>query len=116
MSTEDRRQEHYVALYFKVFAALLVLTVVTVAATRLNLAVPLAIVLALAIAAVKGSLVASIFMHLVHERPAVFFALLLTAVLLTALIALPVLTMVDSIGAASAPGPEASPASAAKER
>lgn len=89
----------HVGAYVRVFAALLALTFITVAASRLRLAVPLAIVLALVIATLKGSLVASFFMHLIAERPLIFAALILTAVLLAALLLLPVLTMLDHIGA-----------------
>ncbi len=90
-------------MYLKVFGALMVLTVITVLASRLHLAVPLAIVLALAIALLKGSLVASFFMHLIGEKPLVFMVLLLTGILFAALMLLPVLTMKDSVGRASTP-------------
>jgi cytochrome c oxidase subunit IV len=66
-----------------VFAALLVLTVATVAATRLDLG-NLNVWLALAIATVKGVLVAEIFMHLRWDRPFHRIALL-TAVVFVAL-------------------------------
>ncbi len=51
-----------------VFVALLVLTVVTVAATRIDLGA-LNIWVALGIAALKGVLVAEVFMHLRWDRP-----------------------------------------------
>jgi caa(3)-type oxidase subunit IV len=88
----------YAGLYLKVFGALMILTAVTVTAASFDLAVPLAVLVALVIATLKGSLVASFFMHLVSERPLIFAALVLTAVLFTALIALPLLTMNDQIG------------------
>jgi cytochrome c oxidase subunit 4 len=55
-------------LLFGVLAALLVLTVVTVAVTFVDLG-PLNLVVALAIAVVKGSLVLLYFMHLRWDRP-----------------------------------------------
>lgn len=87
----------YLGTYVRVFGALLVLTVVTVAASRLHIAVPLAIAVALAIAVLKGSLVAGFFMHLIGERSLIYAALILTGVLLAALLALPVLTSLGSI-------------------
>lgn len=56
--------------YAKVLGALLALTVVTVAAASVNFGSPVInIVIALAIASMKGSLVALYFMHLRHDRP-----------------------------------------------
>ena len=90
----------YTKTYVRVFGALLVLTVITVAASRFQLAIPLAIAVALVIAALKGSLVASFFMHLIAERQVIFGALILTGILLAALIALPLLATLDQIGTA----------------
>lgn len=87
----------YVATYVRVFGALLVLTVLTVAASRFHMAVPIAIAVALVIAVLKGSLVAGFFMHLMAERYLIYAALILTGVLLAALLALPLLISLDSI-------------------
>lgn len=84
--------------YMTVFGALLVATVVTVAANRLHLAVPVAIAIALVIATIKGSMVAGVFMHLSHEKQAIYGALLLTFVFFVVLLFLPVLTNLDHIG------------------
>ena len=73
--------------YIVVFGALLVLTLVTVGVSYLNLTETPAVVIALAIAATKASLVAMFFMHLKGERPMVFWPLGLTAVLFVALFA-----------------------------
>jgi cytochrome c oxidase subunit 4 len=97
MSASDHETRHYVRTYLNVFAALMALTIITVAASYVHLAVPLAIAVALAIAIVKGSLVASFFMHLISEKPLIFAVVLITAVLFAALMILPVLTMMDSI-------------------
>ena len=97
MSASDHEMKHYIRTYLNVFAALMALTVITVGASYVQLAVPLAIAVALVIAMVKGALVASVFMHLVSERPAIFAVVLITAVLFAALMILPVLTMMDSI-------------------
>jgi cytochrome c oxidase subunit 4 len=88
----------YARTYVGVFIALLALTFVTVLASRFHLAVPLAIAVALVIAMLKGSLVASFFMHLTAERQVIYAALILTGILLAALLALPLLTTLDHIG------------------
>jgi len=82
----------HVRTYMIVFAALLVLTVVTVAVSYLHLSVVTAIVLALIIASVKGSLVACYFMHLISERKLIYAVLLLTVVFFVVLLFLPVMT------------------------
>ena len=88
----------HVKLYIGVFVALMILTVLTVAVSSLQLIVPLAITVALIIAVTKGSLVASFFMHLISEKRPIYWALLLTVAFFGALMFLPLLGMVDSIG------------------
>jgi cytochrome c oxidase subunit 4 len=83
------------ALY--VFGSLLVLTGFTVGAYYLHLPHVPAIVLALLIATVKGSLVAAWFMHLVSERTLIYWVLGLTAVLFVPLLLLPTFTVLDHI-------------------
>jgi len=85
----------HVRIYMIVFAALLILTVVTVGVSYLHMSVVAAIALALVIAAIKGSLVACYFMHLISERKLIYAVLLLTVVFFVALLFLPVLTSVD---------------------
>lgn len=68
----------HVKVYVMVFAALTVLTLVTVGATYLNLSKGEAIFLALSIATVKGSLVTSYFMHLISERAMIRWLLMVT--------------------------------------
>ena len=84
--------------YMIVGALLLVFTGVTVAANQLHLAVPMAITVALVIAATKGSMVAAVFMHLSHEKKWIYGALLLTVVFFVVLLFLPLLTVSDGIG------------------
>jgi caa(3)-type oxidase subunit IV len=79
-------------------AALFVFTGITVAVNQVHLAVPLAITVALIIAATKGSMVASVFMHLSHERRWIYGALILTVIGFFVLLAVPVLTINDTIG------------------
>ena len=58
----------HIKLYKKIGVALMVLTVVTVLVSFLPVGVALGVVIALIVATVKGSLVATYFMHLVEER------------------------------------------------
>ena len=74
------------------------LTVVTVTVSYVDFAVPLAITVALIIAATKGSLVASYFMHLVGERRGIYATLLLTAFFFLVLLFIPILSYVDRVG------------------
>lgn len=83
--------------YITVFVMLMVFTVITVAAASFRLAVPVAIALALIIATLKGSMVAGVFMHLLHEKRAIYGALLLTLVFFIALLFLPLLTVMDRV-------------------
>jgi len=82
----------HVRVYLLVFAGLAVLTVVTVAASFLHLSIPGAVLLALCIAGVKGTLVACYFMHLLTERKALYSVLVLCVVFFLAVLLLPVLT------------------------
>ncbi len=80
-----------------VFGSLLVLTGFTVGAYFLHLPLRLAIALALAIATVKGSLVAAWFMHLVSEKRLIYWMLLLAAAFFVPLLLLPTLGMLDAV-------------------
>jgi cytochrome c oxidase subunit IV len=59
---------HSMKPYTMVFGALMVLTVITVAISRVDLGKPMNWALGLAVACVKASLVVMIFMHLKHEK------------------------------------------------
>lgn len=84
--------------YLMVGGVLFVGTVITVLANQVHLAVPLAITVALIIATVKGSFVASVFMHLSDERKWIYGALLLTVIGFIILMTVPMFTVHDSIG------------------
>jgi cytochrome c oxidase subunit 4 len=77
--------------YIGVFVALLILTVLTVAVSWFEMPIVWAVIVALIIASFKGSLVAAIFMHLNHERKAIYWVLLLTVVFFIVLMAIPAL-------------------------
>ena len=87
--------DKHVRIYITVFAALMVLTVVTVAISRFHLPVHQAVTIALIVATIKGSLVACYFMHLISEKKLIYAVLALTAAFFVALLALPVLTVHD---------------------
>ena len=95
--------------YLTIGAVLFAGTAITVAANQVHFAVPLAIAVALIIATIKGSMVASVFMHLSHEKRWIYGALLLTVAFFIVLMTVPLLTTLDHIGT-----PNAAPASAAE--
>jgi cytochrome c oxidase subunit IV len=87
--------DRHVRVYITVFVALMVLTIVTVAISRLHLSVPIAVTVALLVAIIKGSLVACYFMHLISEKKLIYAVLALTAFFFAALLALPIFTVSD---------------------
>jgi cytochrome c oxidase subunit 4 len=87
--------DRHVRVYITVFVALMVLTIVTVAISRLHLSVPIAVAVALFVAIIKGSLVAGYFMHLVSEKKLIYAVLALTAAFFVALMVLPIITVSD---------------------
>lgn len=89
--------DKHVRTYLMVFAALMVLTVVTVAVSYLDLSTGAAIALALVVATVKGSLVAGYFMHLISEKKLIYTVLIFTAIFFIAVLLGPVLTNIDEI-------------------
>src|SRR5438270_12908253 len=99
MHADPAEVQKSVRSYITVFVALMVFTVMTVVGSRFHFAVPIAIAIALIIAAVKGSMVAGVFMHLSHEKRAIYGALLLTILFFIVLLFVPVLTNLDHIGA-----------------
>src|SRR6187401_863641 len=98
MHSDPAEIQKNVRKYMMIGGALLVFTVITVAASYLNLAVPAAITVALIIATMKGSMVASVFMHLNHERQWIYGALLLTVLFFIVLMFIPLFTVQDGIG------------------
>lgn len=96
-SHADDIQEQ-VRVYILVFAALAVLTVVTVAVGYLHLPIVPALIIGLLIATVKGALVAGYFMHLISERKVVYIILGFTAVFFLAMLILTTSSFYDQIG------------------
>jgi cytochrome c oxidase subunit IV len=87
--------DRHVRIYITVFVALMVLTIVTVAISRIHLPVPMAVTVALIVATIKGSLVACYFMHLISEKKLIIAVLVLTIGFFVPLMALPVLTQAN---------------------
>ena len=88
-SPEQIRKE--IRVYLMVFGGLAVLTAATVGVIYLGqLPVHIAIAIALAIASVKGFLVAGFFMHLLSEKKLIYSLLILTAIFFVFLLVLPI--------------------------
>jgi cytochrome c oxidase subunit IV len=98
MHSDPEAIKKSVRSYMMIGAALFAGTVITVVVNQVHLAIPLAITVALIIASIKGSMVASVFMHLSHEKKWIYGALLLTVVFFIVLMAVPFFTVSDSIG------------------
>lgn len=95
MSVEEIRKQQKV--YITVFAALGVMTVVTVAVAFIPMPIGVAVVVAMIIALFKGSLVAGYFMHLVSEAKLIYATLILCVVFFIVLMALPTLTVGENV-------------------
>ena len=87
-----------VRTYLMVFAALAVLTVITVAVSYLDANITQAVIIALIIATIKGSLVAMFFMHLLSEEKFIYAVLALTMIFFIVLFVVPNGTLADSTG------------------
>ena len=90
--SQDEIKRH-VKIYISVFVALAFLTFVTVAISYLHLPLRQAVLVALFIATIKGSLVALFFMHLISEKQVIFAVLIFTAIFAATLLALPVFSV-----------------------
>src|SRR6476661_4961208 len=98
MHADPESIRKHVRTYWMIGGALFLGTVITVAVNQVHLAIPLAITVALIIASIKGSMVASIFMHLSHEKRWIYGALILTVLFFIVLMSVPMFTVSDSIG------------------
>ena len=93
MTSEEVK--HHIKTYVLVFVALACLTVITVGISYLDLATGPAIVLALIVASIKGSLVACYFMHLIDEKVTIYWTLLATVAMFMVLMFVPLGTMLN---------------------
>ena len=97
-STDSHDIKKEVRGYIGVFIALAALTALTVAASYLDVSGMTHILIAMAIATVKGGLVAAYFMHLISEKKLIYSTLILTAVFFVVLMILPLSTSLDTYG------------------
>ena len=98
MHADPESVRKHVRTYWMIGGALFLFTFITVMVNQVHLAIPLAITVALIIASIKGSMVASVFMHLSNERKWIYGALLLTVVFWIVLMSVPLFTQMDNIG------------------
>lgn len=91
MTVEEVKK--HVKTYYVVFGALLGLTIITVGISYLHLPIFQAVLLAMAVASVKGSLVAAYFMHLISEKKVIYSILWLTVVLFAFCMLIPLFTL-----------------------
>jgi len=89
MSHDPEEIKKHVKIYISVFAALAFLTIITVTVSYLHLSPVQTVIVALLIAAVKASLVACFFMHLISEKKAILYILLLTLIFLLLVLVIP---------------------------
>jgi len=75
-----------------------VLTILTVAVSYLDVSFIEAFFIAITIATIKGSLVLGFFMHLISERKAVIWILVVTFVAFLILMFIPLISLTDSTG------------------
>ena len=90
--------QKHVRTYIGVFVALALLTVLTVFVAHLDFSRSGHSAVAMAIAAVKGGLVASYFMHLISEKKLIYGALILTVILLAVVMFVPLSAHMDQRG------------------
>ncbi len=85
----------HLRVYYMVFGALAALTGVTVLVAEFDVNIYAAVAVALTIAAIKGSLVACYFMHLISERGLIFWILVVLVLFFFALLLLPSATQYE---------------------
>ncbi len=104
MAASSEEIKKHVKVYWTVLFALAILTIVTVYASGLELVFSMAVFIAMIIAIVKGSLVASFFMHLFFDKNRAIGALLvLCGFFFLALMILPVLIMSETVDTVNVP-------------
>ena len=98
MATESKESiEHHIQTYIRVFIALGVLTVITVAVSYLNVSFIEAFFIAMMVATIKGSLVLGYFMHLITERQMIIWILVATVTTFIILMFIPLISLTDQV-------------------
>ena len=96
MATESKESiEHHIQTYTRVFIALGVLTVITVAVSYLNVSFIEAFFIAMTVATIKGRLVLGYFMHLITERQMIIWILVATVTTFIILMFIPLISLTD---------------------
>ncbi|MCB9853036.1 MAG: cytochrome C oxidase subunit IV family protein [Phycisphaerales bacterium] len=93
MGSSAHEIQGHLKKYYMVFGALLVLTGVTVAVAEFHVSIGMAIVVALFVASIKGTLVACYFMHLMEEKSMLIWILALCALFFLMLLLVPMFTI-----------------------
>ncbi len=98
MSADTKESiEHHIQVYIKVFIALAILTVVTVAVSYLDVSFIEAFFIAMTVATIKGSLVLGFFMHLITEKQMIIWILIATLITFIILMFIPLINVTDQV-------------------
>ena len=98
MATESKESiEHHIQTYIRVFIALGILTVITVAVSYLDVSFIEAFFIAMVVASIKGSLVLGYFMHLITERQMIIWILVATVTTFIILMFIPLISLTDQV-------------------
>ena len=98
MAAETKESiEHHIQIYIKVFIALAILTIVTVAVSYLDVSFIEAFFIALTVATIKGSLVLGFFMHLISEKQMIVWILVATLIAFIILMFIPLINVTDQV-------------------
>ncbi len=95
MAGHDINKE--IRAYWLVFGALLVFTGLTVGVSYIPFVISMSLIVGLAVALCKGTMVALIFMHLKAEKRLIYWSLFFTVIFFFACILLPILTEMDQL-------------------
>jgi len=98
MAAETKESiEHHIQIYIKVFIALAILTIVTVAVSYLDVSFIEAFFIAITVATIKGSLVLGFFMHLISEKQMIVWILVATLIAFIILMFIPLINVTDQV-------------------
>ena len=98
MAAETKESiEHHIQIYIKVFIALAILTIVTVAVSYLDVSFIEAFFIAITVATIKGSLVLGFFMHLISEKQMIVWILVATLIAFIILMFVPLINVTDQV-------------------
>jgi len=98
MSAETKESiKHHIQVYIKVFIALAILTIVTVAVSYLDVSFIEAFFIAITVATIKGSLVLGFFMHLISEKQMIIWILVATLIAFVILMFIPLINVTDQV-------------------